>query len=53
MPFWYPGPVPHVKTSQPELVIARPEYKGKRTCVITPSRGERYLSTPLFEGLTG
>ena len=32
---------------------ARPEYKGKRICVIIPSLGERYLSTPLFEGLTG
>ena len=34
-------------------VAARPEYKGKRICVIMPSLGERYLSTPLFEGLTG
>ena len=34
-------------------VAARPEYKGKRICVILPSLGERYLSTPLFEGLTG
>jgi len=34
-------------------VAARPEYKGKRICVIIPSLGERYLSTPLFEGLTG
>jgi cysteine synthase len=33
-------------------VAARPEYKGKRICVIMPSLGERYLSTPLFEGLT-
>jgi cysteine synthase A len=34
-------------------VAARPEYKGKRICVIIPDLGERYLSTPLFEGLTG
>jgi cysteine synthase A len=34
-------------------IAARPEYKGKRICVIQPSLGERYLSTPLFEGLTG
>ena len=34
-------------------VAARPDYKGKRICVIIPSLGERYLSTPLFEGLTG
>ena len=34
-------------------VAARPEYKGKRIVTIMPSLGERYLSTPLFEGLTG
>jgi cysteine synthase len=34
-------------------VAARPEYKGKNIVVIIPSLGERYLSTPLFEGLTG
>ena len=34
-------------------VAARPDYQGKRICVIIPSLGERYLSTPLFEGLTG
>src|SRR5262245_13369071 len=34
-------------------LAARPEYKGKRIVVIIPSLGERYLSTPLFEGLTG
>ena len=34
-------------------VAARPEFRGKQICVIIPSLGERYLSTPLFEGLTG
>jgi cysteine synthase A len=34
-------------------LAARPEYESKRICVIIPSLGERYLSTPLFEGLTG
>jgi len=34
-------------------VAARPDFKGKRIVVILPSLGERYLSTPLFEGLTG
>jgi cysteine synthase len=34
-------------------LAARPEWKGKRIVVILPSLGERYLSTPLFEGLTG
>ncbi|AMV22079.1 cysteine synthase A [Planctomyces sp. SH-PL14] len=34
-------------------VAARPEFKGKRIVTILPSLGERYLSTPLFEGLTG
>ena len=34
-------------------VAARPEYKGKRIVTIMCSLGERYLSTPLFDGLTG
>jgi cysteine synthase A len=34
-------------------VAARPDYAGKRIVTIMPSLGERYLSTPLFEGLTG
>jgi cysteine synthase A len=34
-------------------VAARPEYKGKRIVTVMASLGERYLSTPLFEGLTG
>ena len=34
-------------------IAARPEYKGKRIVTIMCSLGERYLSTPLFEGLTG
>ncbi len=33
-------------------LAARPEYAGKRIVTIMPSLGERYLSTPLFEGLT-
>lgn len=33
-------------------VAARPEFKGKRIVTIMCSLGERYLSTPLFEGLT-
>jgi cysteine synthase A len=32
-------------------VAARPEFKGKNIVTIMCSLGERYLSTPLFEGL--
>ena len=34
-------------------IAARPEYKGKRIVTILASLGERYLSTPLFDGLAG
>ncbi len=34
-------------------VAARPEFRGKNIVTIMCSLGERYLSTPLFEGLTG
>jgi cysteine synthase A len=32
-------------------VAKRPEYAGKRIVVIIPSFAERYITTPLFEGL--
>jgi cysteine synthase len=34
-------------------IAARADFKGKRIVTIMASLGERYLSTPLFEGLTG
>ncbi len=30
-----------------------PEMKGKTLVVVLPDSGERYLSTPLFEGISG
>jgi cysteine synthase A len=34
-------------------LAARPEFRGKRIVTVMCSLGERYLSTPLFEGMTG
>ncbi|MCL2782696.1 MAG: pyridoxal-phosphate dependent enzyme, partial [Propionibacteriaceae bacterium] len=33
-------------------IASRPEADGKRIIVILPDWGERYLTTPLFDGLT-
>jgi cysteine synthase A len=32
-------------------VASRPEFKGKRIITVAPSFAERYISSPLFEGL--
>jgi cysteine synthase A len=34
-------------------VAQEPEMKGKTLVVVLPDSGERYLSTPLFEGISG
>jgi cysteine synthase A len=34
-------------------VASRPEFRGKRIVTVMCSLGERYLSTPLFQGLSG
>ena len=34
-------------------VAQEPEMKGKMVVVVLPDSGERYLSTPLFEGISG
>lgn len=34
-------------------IAARPEFHGKKIVTVLCSLGERYLSTPLFDGLTG
>jgi cysteine synthase A len=34
-------------------VAKEPEMKGKMLVVVLPDSGERYLSTPLFEGISG
>ena len=34
-----------------ERLASQPEFEGKTIVVILPSSGERYLSTPLFQGI--
>jgi cysteine synthase len=34
-------------------IASEPEMKGKTFVVVLPDSGERYLSTPLFEGISG
>ena len=34
-------------------VAREPEMQGKTFVVVLPDSGERYLSTPLFEGIPG
>jgi cysteine synthase len=34
-------------------IAKEPEMKGKTLVVVLPDSGERYLSTPLFEGISG
>jgi cysteine synthase A len=34
-------------------VASEPEMKGKTLVIVLPDSGERYLSTPLFEGIAG
>ena len=41
-----------VRTMWAALQVAqRPEYKGKTIVTIMCSTGERYISTPMYEGL--
>jgi cysteine synthase A len=34
-------------------VAKEPEMRDKTLVVVLPDSGERYLSTPLFEGISG
>ena len=33
------------------MVAEQPQHRGKTIVVILPDSGERYLSSPLFEGM--